>query len=176
MLTERWRLAILCNLLVPGSGLIVLRRDWLGLALALLFGVFGQVALWGTLIVPAVVPGWLTTGSLAAATGIWLGAQWQLWERAKVIAGPALQHELSILSRQAQQYASEGHYAKAEDILRLALSINDEDLACNLRWAELMTLLGKSSQARRAWHRVLHLDRKSQHRRQAQQALATLSG
>ena len=43
----RKAIAIWMNLLVPGTGLILLRREWLGLAMAMLFCVCAQVGLWG---------------------------------------------------------------------------------------------------------------------------------
>jgi Flp pilus assembly protein TadD len=65
-------------------------------------------------------------------------------------------------------------YAEALDILQVAMTLSDEDVAANIQWAELMTLMGRFRQARRAWRRVLQLDRTGQHRRRTTEALAAL--
>jgi hypothetical protein len=170
----RTRLAILCNLIVPGSGLIVLRREWLGLAAAVLFGVLGQIVLLGLLVVPAAIPGWMTTLSLSAAVFVWLGAQWQLLVRIRTATGPSVERELTVLRRRAAEAVTRREYAEAADILRVALTLNDEDVETNIQWAELMTLTGKLRQADRTWRRVLHLDRNGQHHRRAREALPAL--
>ena len=170
----RIRLTVLCNLIVPGSGLIVLRREWLGLTAAVLFGVFGQIALLGALLLPATIPSWLTTLSFSAAVFVWLGAQWQLLVRIRTATGPDVERELAFLRERTAEALGRQAYAEAADILRVALTLNDEDLDANLQWAELMTLTGKFRQAARAWRRVLQLDRTNQHTRRAREALASL--
>lgn len=170
----RRKLAILCNLLVPGSGLILLRRDWLGLTAALLFGLLAELALLGWLIVPATIPGWLISVAAGAAVAVWLGAQWRLWVRLRNTAGPALEAELSSLRRQAAEAIERRQYAEALGILRLALSLNDEDPDCRVQRAELLTLMGRLPQARREWERVLQLQPTDLHRNQAREALASL--
>jgi hypothetical protein len=170
----RRRLAIICNLVVPGSGLIVLRREWFGVAVAVLFGILAEVVLLGVLIVPATIPPWVTTLCFSAALFVWLGGQWRLWVRLRSADGPALEGELALLRERAAAAASERSYARATDIVRVALTLNDEDLACNVQQAELMTLMGRFAQARRAWRRVQSLDRKGEYRQQVADALAAL--
>ncbi|HUU82898.1 MAG TPA: hypothetical protein VM243_05270 [Phycisphaerae bacterium] len=170
----RTRLAVVCNLIVPGSGLIVLRREWLGLAAAVLFGVFGQTALLGLLLLPATIPAWMTMLSFSAAVFVWLGAQWQLLVRIRTATGPDVERELAFLRRRAAEAVARQAYAEATDILRVAMTLDDEDLEANIQWAELMTLTGKFPQADRAWRRVLQLDRTGEHTRRARAALAAL--
>ena len=170
----RRRLAVVCNLAVPGSGLIVLRREWLGLALAVLFGLLVEVALLGTLVVPAAVPVWITRSCIAGAALVWVSAQWRLVVRLRVTEGAALPEEVRLLRERAAAATEAGSYAEAVDILRLALTLDDEDVESNIQWAELMTAMGRFRHARRAWRRVLPLDRCGQHRRQAMEALAAL--
>ncbi len=172
----RTPLALVCNAIIPGSGLIILRREWLGLAAAALFGVFGQIALLGLLLLPATIPAWLTTLSFSAAVFVWLGAQWRLAVRIRTATGPEVDRELAFLRQQAAEAVARQAYADATDILRVAMTLNDEDLEANIQWAELMTLTGKFAHAARAWRRVLQLDRTGQHRRRAREALAVLPG
>ena len=48
MAMRRQGLARVINLVAPGSGLVLLRREWLGLAVAALFAVLGQVVVLGS--------------------------------------------------------------------------------------------------------------------------------
>jgi hypothetical protein len=65
----------LLNLILPGTGLILLRREWLGFCLAMVFGISGNIALAGWLIAPLAVPPALTTLALLLAIMSWLAAQ-----------------------------------------------------------------------------------------------------
>ncbi len=63
------------NLLIPGTGLIVLGQPGRGTALAVGFGLSAEVAVCGALIAPATIPGGVTlTGVLLAGAGWLLGA------------------------------------------------------------------------------------------------------
>ncbi|MEE8171254.1 MAG: hypothetical protein V3T70_11970 [Phycisphaerae bacterium] len=48
------------NSLIPGTGLILNGRPWLGAALALLFGICAHVTIAGWLVAPLAWPRWLT--------------------------------------------------------------------------------------------------------------------
>lgn len=65
----------LFNFLLPGTGLILVRREWLGFLLALVFGICGNVALAGWFIAPAAVPIWLTRIAGAMTVLAWLASQ-----------------------------------------------------------------------------------------------------
>ena len=65
--------AILLNVLVPGSGLVILRREWLGLCLALLYGLLAQTALWGVWLIPISIPRLVVVGSAISAAAVWAG-------------------------------------------------------------------------------------------------------
>jgi hypothetical protein len=67
--------ALLLNLVVPGSGLILRRREWLGVALAGLFGMAVNVALGGWLLAPMAIPGWIKWSAAAIAVCAWALAQ-----------------------------------------------------------------------------------------------------
>ena len=64
-----------CNLIVPGSGLIFLRREWLGFCLALIFSLCTNVAVIGYLIAPLAWPGWLVALSAVLTGCSWILAQ-----------------------------------------------------------------------------------------------------
>ena len=73
------------NLLIPGSGLIVRRREWLGFSLSLVFGISGNIALAGWLIAPEAMPGWLVRAAMAMTAGSWILAQILFWRHGVVI-------------------------------------------------------------------------------------------
>lgn len=80
-----FRAAIILNLFLPGTGLILRRREWLGLSLAVLFGVCCNVAIAGWLIAPAAIPGWLTMFAVLLAAVTWLAAQVLFKRRGEVL-------------------------------------------------------------------------------------------
>jgi hypothetical protein len=170
---RKW-LAIVLNLIAPGTGLILLRREWFGVLLSLVFTMLCLVGLWGWLMIPLVIPPWLVGGSLAGAGLLWLWSQGLLYRRLRVIDMPGIESELRDLCRRAAEAVDRRDFQTAEQILVVARSLNDEDVEVNVRWAELMTRRGRFRQARRAWHRVLRLDRSPTRRREADQALERL--
>lgn len=170
----RKRFALILNLIVPGAGLILLQRDGLGLVISLLFCVCAQIGLWGWWIVPASVPRWITFSGMAGAGVVWLGAQYLLRARMRTAFAPGIEHEIERLCAEARQAFDAGEFAQAEELLLVALTLNDEDVRVNALWAELMTSLGRFQNARRAWRRVIQLADDAAERRQAAAALASL--
>lgn len=75
LLQQCEQMKLLLNLLIPGSGLILLRREWLGFFLAVVFGLGGNIALAGWLVAPAAMPAWLTVAAFASAALTWLVSQ-----------------------------------------------------------------------------------------------------
>ncbi len=65
----------LINFLLPGTGLILVRREWLGFLLAIVFGICGNVALAGWFIAPSAVPLWLTRIAESMTVLAWLVSQ-----------------------------------------------------------------------------------------------------
>ncbi|HEY3242930.1 MAG TPA: hypothetical protein VGM03_06210 [Phycisphaerae bacterium] len=170
----RERLAILLNLLVPGAGLIMLQRDWLGFTLALLFAVLAQIGIAGRWLMPSVMPRSVALGALVAASLVWAGAQWLLLMRWREIAGNGVSAELASLCTRAGEAIRQQRYTDAYDVLRVALTLNDEHPEVLRQWAELLTLMGRFRQARHAWHRLLQLAHDDDCRQAATTALAAL--
>ena len=172
----RYQVAIALNLFVPGTGLILARREWLGATLAALFGVLVQLGLWGCLIEPARMPTWLVVACLAGGALVWLTAQYLLRQRLVLMRDPGVQEELARLRDQAAEHMANGGYKDAWAVLQVALAIDDEDLDSNVQTAELLAALGRIAQARKAWRRVAQLDRRGLYRGRTFEALNRLSG
>ena len=68
-------MAVIMNLTVPGTGLILLGRAWLGFAVAVWFGLAVEVAVCGKLIAPATTAWTLTAASAVLAMAAWLLGQ-----------------------------------------------------------------------------------------------------
>jgi hypothetical protein len=159
----RYQAAVILNLLIPGTGLIVTRREWLGASLAGLFGLIVQLGLWGCLIEPSRMPSWLVATCLGGGALVWLAAQYLLRQRLILMRNPEVARELGRLRDQAAERVAEGNYQQAWAALQLAVAIDDEDLATNVQVADLLAILGRFSEARQAWQRVSRLDRQGQY-------------
>ena len=168
----RW--ATLVNIVVPGAGLIGLRREWLGVAVAILFCVLAEIALLGWLLMPAVIPGWVSAGALVAATAVWGWSQWLLARWVRLSCGQAAERQLAGLLRRADEARAAAQLDEAADLVRAALRMNDEHVEGLRRWAELMTQTGQRAEAARAWRRVLQLNQDADVRREARAALEEL--
>jgi hypothetical protein len=170
---RKW-LAIGLNILAPGTGLILLRREWLGTLLAAFFSLLCLVGLWGLLIVPMELPRWLVVSSLIAAGLVWTAAQVLLMRRMRVACTPEMQTELEQLCLRADELLEAGDVETAFRTLQFARSLNDEDVEINIRWAHVLTAMGQFGQARRAWKLVCRLDRRGEAHRMAVEALERL--
>lgn len=166
---------VVVNLVVPGAGLIVLRRAWLGFAVALLFCVLSEIGLLGWLLIPATVPRWVSVAALAGGASVWGWSQWLLVRRYRISCGVAADRELRLLGRRSDEAIAANKLSEARDLLLAALTINDEHVETNLRWAQLLTRMGHRREASKAWQRVVQLDGSPERRREATRALVLLA-
>ena len=65
---------LLLNAIIPGAGLVVLRREWLGLANSILFAVFALIFIFSRWITPSDIPAWASYLSLAGVIVVWIGS------------------------------------------------------------------------------------------------------
>ncbi len=151
--------AVVLNIGVPGTGLILLGRHWFGLALALLFGTSAELAALGALLAPAVLPSAVTTPSLIIAGLLWAGAQVLLVMRIRFLGNPGLAVELAQLRSTAEKSLALGDSQTACTALRAALAVDGSDVATRILWARLLAAAGQHRKARRAWRQAARLDR-----------------
>jgi len=90
---KRFTLAVGMNVVVPGTGLILLGRQWLGLALAVWFGLAVEIAVCGWLIAPATMPAFMTLTAASFAGIAWVLAQRLCLRRVRHL------RDLSLLTR-----------------------------------------------------------------------------
>lgn len=163
--------ALTLNLVVPGAGLVILHQDIAGIALAVLFALFAQIALLGLLVVPANMPPMLSTAAGVVAGAIWLIAQWLGWKQARIVFGAQRERELHLLRERVTRAVEDKRYTEAGDLLNIATRIDDEDLDLHLQTARIAALTGQFHAARQAWRRVMQLDNAGLHRLEALEAL-----
>jgi hypothetical protein len=170
----RFRVALVLNLLVPGGGLVMLQREWLGLTVAVLFVVLAQIGVFGLWIVPVDVPRWQAGSALGAAGLVWAAAQVLAWTRFRAMTSPDVQRDLVELRTRASAAMAAKDWTDAHCVLLLALNLDDEDVHTVALWAELMGHMGHRRDARRGWKRVQSMDRAGQYRHAVEAALAAL--
>jgi hypothetical protein len=129
-------LAGLLSLIVPGSGLVLARRGWLGCAIALLFALSLQMAWWGTWLVPEGLPGWLTSLGWFLAALTWLSGQVLTYRRWRALSSAGVPHQVDRLVADAERALAENKPDEAQLALELALTVDDEDLRVRRLWAE----------------------------------------
>lgn len=157
------------NLILPGTGLVVRRREWLGLSTAVLFAICGNVAIAGWAIAPAAVPGWLTRLALAMGLIAWLWAQILYYRQGRVLA--RTRRVLMNLLDDARVALASNDLPAARRALDGAAALDDENVELHVLRARLCEKEGAREAMRAAWHRVLTLDRRSAFAREARAAL-----
>lgn len=162
---------LLLNALVPGAGLVVLRREWLGLATSILFAVFALIFIFSRWITPSDIPGWASYLALIGLVLVWAGSQAFVVQRGRFLGDPDLVAEIAHLRQEGDAAIRAGDLQEAHRVLLVALNLDDEDAETWLLWSQLMEQQGNSKAARTGWKRVLRLGRKEEHRTLANQKL-----
>ena len=157
---KRYRAAAIVNLVLPGAGLILLRREWLGLAAAMLFGLCVEVGLFGRLVAPAVVPVWAQEAAWGAAGVIWVAAQMLVRARLGFLTDPEFPEQLAGLRQRAIAAIEADALEEARGLLRVAMALDDEDADVQRCWGRLLEAQGMRQEARRARQRASKLDRR----------------
>ena len=171
----RLRFAIVLNVLLPGSGLILARKHWLGSMLAMLFTGFGQLTLWGAWIAPEIVSPVLLGVAAGSSAMLWIAAQGLLLRQLRRIPGPEdRQSQVATCFALADQAVVEGRFAEARGALDVALTVDDENPETYAKLARLTAQVGRYGEARRAWRSVADLDREGRYHREMVQALERL--
>lgn len=169
-----YRWARMCNLIVPGGGLIVVGATWTGLTTGVLFALGANFAVAATLLIPDETPTWLRAAAVAFTVGVYAFAQWRLphvWRRqnraARAERRRAVLHRVHVLIEQAR-------FDAARDELAAVADLAEHDLLIAFRIAEVETALHAGGTACDAWRRVESLDAHEIYRAQREAALRRL--
>lgn len=161
------------NALVPGTGLVVLGRTWLGLLVALGFTLAAELAIIGLLVAPAGVPPLISWGALVAAAVFWTVGQALLAGRVRLLRSDGLPRELAILRRLARRAMGRGDFTGAAAAISVALSLDDSDPATHVQRARLLSITSTESKARKAWTMADRLDNHQEHAEEIRDRLKT---
>lgn len=154
------------NLLIPGGGLMMIGRVWLGLIIALLFALLANCALAFSLLFPDDVPSWaggLTTG---LAGGTYLGAQLRFAQTVRSRHREAATAHRRQALEAVRACMAAGQYGQAWEAIRPLAAQADRDLLVAYRVAQVLTAKQDVNAALDAWHLVRRLDRHHIYREQ----------
>lgn len=160
----------LLNVIFPGAGLIVRRREWLGLSLAAVFAICGNIAVAALLIAPLAIPRWLTVLAIVLGAASWILAQHLCHREGRVLARTA--RGLADLLARARVAMAENDWAGAHDALCGGLAIDDESVEMHAQMARLHERLGDHEAMRAEWRRVRSLDRRRRFAAEVRKGLA----
>ena len=148
----------LLNLVLPGTGLILRRREWLGFSLAMVFGISGNIALAGWLIAPMAVPPKMTGLAFILSGMSWLAAQVLLHREAAAMRRQSAQ--LRALVDAARAALDHGDLESAKLELESGLALDDECAEVYLLRARLCGVSGDEQGANANRECALGLQRK----------------
>ncbi len=155
----RDRVCLLANLLVPGSGLILLGDVLTGLVFCLLLTIVANLCLAGWLLIPdEVPPPWRITALIVAA-GTYALAQLRCAHRLR-----RERQQREVLRRRevlaaVQQLLIQDQPARAWELLQPLAGLAEDDLLVAWRVAQVLTAKRDVEAALAAWQRLRRLDR-----------------
>ncbi len=162
------------NFLVPGAGLVPIRREWLGIALALLFALSINLWIAGQWIAPVAVPSWLSLLALCIGIAGWAAAQALMMHLGR--RHDAIDAEVDSLLAQAALDIRRNDADGARMALEAALALNGERPDVLTASADLSDSRGLSSEAGRIRRRILQVAPRSKWAVAAQESLSGRSG
>ena len=168
----RLRFAVVLNIVLPGSGLILARKHWSGLAWVVLFTTATQIVLWSLWVAPGAIPHWTTTICLGGVAALWVTCQVKLVSSIRVLTDPTRHSQIQTCYELFDQATKAGRYDEARGALDVALTVDDENPDTYARLARLTALVGKYDEARQAWRVVDQLDHRGIFRREMTESLS----
>ena len=150
----------LLNVLFPGSGLVLLRREWLGLVLAFFFATCLSLYIAGTWIAPVVMPVWLVYTCLLLAVLGWGFAQWFAVVRHRELAVRTAQAD--DLLQDGQRFVTEGKLSNAIHAFEAARVLDPERPDLLLRLAQLLDQTGDQGARNDVCRQILQVAPRSQ--------------
>lgn len=173
---RRMPVVMFLNAMIPGAGLVVLRREWLGLATSILFAVIALIFISSRWITPSDVPTWAMYLMLAGMILVWAGSMAMVVHRFRFVSDPELIAEIEQLRGQGADAIAAGDLDEAHRVLMVALSLDDEAAETWLIWSDLMERQNKVHAARVGWKRVLRLSKRQKNLDMARQRLGKKTG
>jgi len=151
-------IACLWNIILPGTGQILVRKYTKGTVLALLFAVSADIFLSSKFLLPYMADMPLTYAALAVAAAVWLFAQIDLAVRLKSMRAKDFQSRKDELLKAAQVAWLRDDYPLAEKNLRQILSLDERDIEAWVHLGKMLKSRGRTREARTCFLSALHLD------------------
>ena len=167
-------MALFLNLILSGSGLILRRREWLGLSMAMIFAICGHVAIAGWLIAPEAVPHWLTRLAVLLGVLTWVLSQFLFYRQGRILARMKL--GLASLLSEARRALENDDLTSARRALDNGVMLDDENVELHAMRARLSVMEGDDRGMQAEWRRVLELDRGGRYHADAEAALRLGAG
>lgn|GEM_PF-1150413 len=158
-----------CNLLLPGSGLILCQELWSGLLVGLVFAFSANFAVAAIWLFPDDFGGGWRELLVGMAGGSYAGAQLRLRHEIRVRRAAGVAERRRQALAQAQERLAAGDAAGALACLEVLAPLAEKDLLVAYRLAQALTAAGRVAEARAAWRLVRRLDRHGLYRRQAEE-------
>ncbi len=167
----RMTFVMIINVLIPGAGLVVLRREWLGLATSVLFALLAIIFISSRWIIPSDIPSWAAYLSLIGLILVWVGSMVAVVQRARFVRDPEVIAEIKQLQQQGASAIEGGDLAEARRVLLVAINLDDEDAETWAIWSKLMEGQDNTRAAHVGWKRVLRLADRQELQIEARQRL-----
>ncbi len=170
-MTRGWQTTTtwLPNFLLPGIGLVLVRREWLGLALAMVFSICGNVVIAGRWIAPATVPGWMSWLALLIGAATWCLTQYLLWRQQRTLHLAA--QRIQTILAEARRAVEAGDLLLALRTLNLGAAIDDEHLELQVLRARILAQTGDWDASCKLWRWIIRLRDAGQYTAEAEKAL-----
>lgn len=153
---ERW--ALWANLVLPGSGMILVGALASGLLGGLVFAVCANFALAAVLLVPDDFSATAQALAIGTAAGAYVGAQGRCAGCVRAWRAQASERARRRLLWQSQELLARGDAAQAAALLRPLVDEAPDDLLVIYRLAQALTVAGDVPGARAAWQQLRQLD------------------
>ena len=156
--TRAGRWAAWVNLLLPGSGLILLGAVASGLLAGLLFVACANFAIAAVLLFPDDFSGTAQALGIGLAGGAYVGSQVRVMAQVRRLRVEATAARRRRALWAAKDCLARGEAARAIEALRPLVEADAQDLLVSYQWAQALTAVGEVTRARDAWQQVKRLD------------------
>lgn len=146
------------NWWLPGVGLILAHRLWLGLTIGLLFTLLANMLIWGVLIVPEDMPPFFLMISAGLFLLTYCGAQYLLARDIRLRHLAERKADRHRLLEEITLHLAAGDTDRALLCAEQLTSLADDDLLAALRVAQTLTVARDAPRGIEAWMRVRRLD------------------
>lgn len=133
---------MLLNLVIPGAGLVALRREWLGLSVAVWFSVALNSAVLGMWVLPSEMPMWFVLGGGTLAMVAHFLSQMWFVRQANLILSPQLEEDLTELCDRCRAAIDDQDFRTANRLLDMARRLNDEHPEAAVLRSKLLDIQG----------------------------------